>query len=541
MTRNSRVDIRYNSPIRKLQRKRLDGENPQCFQPSTTGEGSQHSALHTIMGSTLTRLDSPGVPRAPGDYKTDRATDPRSVFRRSATRALGQVSAASNSTANKASNGLQWFRDADRQKIFKTAERIFTKRGDDGKPRPGYEFVLQSVTYKLQLQQRRLAKRFVFRPGDSPFLNKWDVMGVIVLTYTALFTPFEVSFMPGLVGPSAWLEPRFLLARLIDVFFTCDLILQFFIATQRVEPNGAKVWNDKHRDIARTYLSSWFWFDLGTLIPSIFDILPTLSDTESIDGAAIFRTFRVLRFIKILRVARAGRIMTRWASRITLQHSTKTILWCIFRMVISVHWFACVFALQASLHSSPEETWLSREYYDYCRGDSVPSINASYNPGSATGNPPRQAGGRSSAQSTPLSPVDDPEWCPGLTPGVWYIAGFTWSLMIITGYGGTDYYPSSKSVAETFFVMLLNLCGAVLWTQILADFCDVATNGDPAEKIFQQNLDELNTFISLHKMPRGLRTRMREFVHVQRFCQREQELEKSVASLSPALQVEVIM
>ena len=81
-----------------------------------------------------------------------------------------------------------------------------------------------------------------------------------------------------------------------------------------------------------------------------------------------------------------------------------------------------------------------------------------------------KAGGNSSAQSTPLSPVDDPEWCPGLTPGVWYIAAFTWSLMIITGYGGTDYYPSSKSVTETFFVMLLNLCGAVLWTQILADF-----------------------------------------------------------------------
>ena len=113
--------------------------------------------------------------------------------------------------------------------------------------------------------------------------------------------------------------------------------------------------------------------------------------------------------------------------------------------------------------------------------------------------------------------------------------------MIITGYGGTDYYPSAKSSTETFFVMLLNLCGAVLWTQILADFCAVASKGEPSEKAFRQNLDELNSFIALHKMPNDISLRMRQFIHAQRYCQREQQLEKSVANLSPALQVEVIM
>ena len=38
---------------------------------------------------------------------------------------------------------------------------------------------------------------------------------------------------------------------------------------------------------------------------------------------------------------------------------------------------------------------------------------------------------------------------------------------------GTDFYPSSKSVAETILVTCLVLIGAILWTQILALFCDV--------------------------------------------------------------------
>ena len=111
-----------------------------------------------------------------------------------------------------------------------------------------------------------------------------------------------------------------------------------------------------------------FPFDLVTLIPSVFDIIPAVNPSATpLGGAVIFRTFRVLRFVKILRVARAGRVVQRWAARITLQHSTKTVLWCIMRLVVAIHWYACIFALQASLHKTPEQTWMSTSYYDYLR------------------------------------------------------------------------------------------------------------------------------------------------------------------------------
>lgn len=370
----------------------------------------------------------------------------------------------------------------EKEKIMKRVHSIVGKRMKEGKKLPDHEFILQATTYKAQLERRRMERRLVFRPGESRLLNNWDIAGIIVLSYTALFTPFEVAFMPGLEDSSAWLEPRFIIARFIDLFFTADLFLQFFISFRRYstsdDGHAAGVWVEDHRQIAVNYLSSWFWFDLGTLVPSIFDILPTVSarseEEGGFGGATIFRTFRVLRFVKILRVARAGRVMQRWASRITLQHSTKTVLWCIIRLLLAVHWFACVFALQASLHHSAQETWMSRRYYDYCSGDLDISRLATFQSASELAEPPPSP--PASPPMAPLAATAD-EWCPGLTPGAWYIAAFTWSLMIITGTGGTDFYPSSESTAETVIVLLLTFCGAILWTQILADFCDVASNG----------------------------------------------------------------
>ena len=39
--------------------------------------------------------------------------------------------------------------------------------------------------------------------------------------------------------------------------------------------------------------------------------------------------------------------------------------------------------------------------------------------------------------------------------------------------GGTDFYPSGYSLAETMIVTVLVVIGAGLWTMVLATFCDV--------------------------------------------------------------------
>lgn len=83
--------------------------------------------------------------------------------------------------------------------------------------------------------------------------------------------------------------------------------------------------------------------------------------------------------------------------------------------------------------------------------------------------------------------------------------------------------------------------GALLWTKILASFCDIISNGDPEGLKFRQNLDELNLFIESHELPASMARRMREFVHAQRYCQMRLDTAKSLGILSPSLRVEVML
>jgi hypothetical protein len=102
--------------------------------------------------------------------------------------------------------------------------------------RPDAAFIAQVTAIRQQFEQRRREQRWILLPGQSIFLDRWDVLGVFMIAYTALFTPFEVAFLDGFNDISAWKNGRFLCNRLIDVFFLLDLLLQFFVAVRA--PDG---------------------------------------------------------------------------------------------------------------------------------------------------------------------------------------------------------------------------------------------------------------------------------------------------------------
>jgi len=132
--------------------------------------------------------------------------------------------------------------------------------------------------------------------------------------------------------------------------------------------------------------------------------------------------------------------------------------------------------------------------------------------------------------------------CDMMSVGSWYLASFSWSIMIITGTGGTDFYPSSLSNAETLIVVSLVIFGALLWTQVLAMFCDVATNANPALVEFRQHLDALNAYIQMYNLPRPTAHRLREYMHQQEDEKlREYATKMTLGRLSTALQIEVVL
>ena len=113
--------------------------------------------------------------------------------------------------------------------------------------------------------------------------------------------------------------------------------------------------------------------------------------------------------------------------------------------------------------------------------------------------------------------------------------------MIITGTGGTDFYPSSESSTETLVVTILVLLGAFTWTYVLALFCDMATNANPALTDFRQRLDGLNQFISINSLPGPTAMRIRAYLHQQKSVALQAECSRSLPMLSMPLQVEIVM
>ena len=68
-------------------------------------------------------------------------------------------------------------------------------------------------------------------------------------------------------------------------------------------------------------------------------------------------------------------------------------------------------------------------------------------------------------------------------------------------------------LAPKLVVTLLVVLGAVMWAKVLATFCELATNSDPAALEYRQALDDLNRFCQEQGLSAELKRRLRQFFH----------------------------
>jgi hypothetical protein len=97
---------------------------------------------------------------------------------------------------------------------------------------------------------------FILLP-DNKLRMAWNVVTMILLLYTASFVPYRTSFIeeapPGLV---AW-------EWVIDALFMIDIIINFISAYENTDKNIEV----RLKEIARTYILTWFLFDLAAVFP----------------------------------------------------------------------------------------------------------------------------------------------------------------------------------------------------------------------------------------------------------------------------------
>ena len=102
----------------------------------------------------------------------------------------------------------------------------------------------------------------------------------------------EVGFLTASTSIDAW----FVINRLLDVVFILDMALQFCVVFQKASERGNDdaSWVTERRKIVRHYFFGWFPLDLFSILPSVFDIIPVVSDAsdDSIDKLSGFRAVR---------------------------------------------------------------------------------------------------------------------------------------------------------------------------------------------------------------------------------------------------------
>lgn len=92
---------------------------------------------------------------------------------------------------------------------------------------------------------------------ESRVRMAWNMVTLILLVYTATFVPYRTAFIEE-VSPAleVW-------EWIVDTLFLIDIIVNFLSAYENTDKNIEV----RLKYIARTYITSWFFFDLAAVFP----------------------------------------------------------------------------------------------------------------------------------------------------------------------------------------------------------------------------------------------------------------------------------
>lgn len=337
-------------------------------------------------------------------------------------------------------------------------------------------------------------------PRSSQFMGYWDIIGLFALIFTALVTPFEISFLEPSVNASA---PLFIINRIIDGIFLIDLVLQYFLVYEDESvADASERWVTDRGRIFWHYTTGWFSIDLVACAVSGFDFVG-LGDVEMNEQDRMtFQVLRALRCIKLLRLLRLVRLFRRWERRLVFNYGTMALVRCVVYVLTTCHWCACVWTLQTLFVSDVMGTW--RGEAGYCWRD----------------------------ERLPLS-ISPPIVCA--TPLSTWTASFYFIMMTITSVGYGEISATAGNSYEQMVCTVLILVTALMWSQVISIFCLVLANAHPATQEFHNSMDLLNDYMDTNAFPKSLRGRLRTYFHETRNLRIQRRHRALLNDMSPTL------
>ncbi|XP_043543492.1 potassium voltage-gated channel subfamily H member 2-like [Chiloscyllium plagiosum] len=231
------------------------------------------------------------------------------------------------------------------------------------------------VLPEYKLQAPRIHKWTILH--YSPFKAVWDWLILLLVIYTAVFTPYSAAFLLNDQEEVSRREcgyscnPLNVVDLIVDIMFIIDILINF--RTTYVNSNDEVVSHPV--SIAVHYFKGWFLIDMVAAIP--FDLLIFRSGSD--ERTILIGLLKTARLLRLVRVARKLDRYSEYGAAVLF------LLMCTFALI--AHWLACIWYAIGNMERTflqPKIGWLDSlgEQIDkpYTENDtsSGPSIKDKY-------------------------------------------------------------------------------------------------------------------------------------------------------------------
>ncbi|KAJ8012086.1 hypothetical protein DPEC_G00065030 [Dallia pectoralis] len=318
------------------------------------------------------------------------------------------------------------------------------------------------VLPEYKLQTPRIQKWTILH--YSPFKAVWDWVILLLVIYTAIFTPYSAAFLLNDQDGAAMqtcgysCSPLNVVDLVVDIMFIVDIVINF--RTTYVNTNDEVV--SQSQRIAVHYFKGWFLIDMVAAIP--FDLLIYRSGEETTTLIGLLKTARLLRLVRVAR--KLDRYSEYGAAVLFL-------LMCTFALI--AHWLACIWYAIGNVERTeiPRIGWLNS------LGD---QLGKPYN-----------------------------DTVPGSGPTIRdkYVTAlyFTFSSLTSVGFGNVS--PNTNS--EKIFSICVMLIGSLMYASIFGNVSAIIQRLYSGTARYHTQMLRVREFIRFHQIPNPLRQRLEEY------------------------------
>ncbi|KAI6241490.1 Potassium voltage-gated channel subfamily H member 6 [Aphelenchoides fujianensis] len=300
----------------------------------------------------------------------------------------------------------------------------------------------------------------------SPFKAVWDWIILLLVIYTAIFTPYVAVFLLRENQENSkrarFTEPLEIVDLIVDIMFIVDIIINF--RTTYVNDNDEVV-SDPGK-IARHYFTGWFIIDMIAAVP--FDLLLANTNEEANTTTLI----GLLKAARLLRLVRVARKLDRYS-----EYGAAVLLLLMATFALIAHWLACIwYAIGSHELSQKETTWLHQL---------SKNLHEPYN--STSGSVPTGGPSLKSRYVTALY--------------------FTLSTITSIGFGNV----SATTDMEKIFTIVMMILGSLMYASVFGNVSAIIQRLYSGTARYHTEMSRLREFIRFHQVPNPLRQRLEEY------------------------------